>query len=118
METENQTEDPPEHVATFAELAGILNMSRSTLYDLRRRESLTGTRRGRPDGSPRYPGTRGRGVLFRLEVGRGGGDCRQRDSRHVLRRPRRPRGRHGSTFTRSSSQTTTSWSAQSTGMPP
>ena len=38
METENQTEDPPEHVATFAELAGILNMSRSTLYDLRRRD--------------------------------------------------------------------------------
>lgn len=38
MKTENQTEDPPEHVATFAELAGILNMSRSTLYDMRRRD--------------------------------------------------------------------------------
>ncbi len=31
--------------------------------------------------SPRYPGTRGRGVLFRLEVGRGGGDCYTYDRR-------------------------------------
>jgi len=38
VKTENQTEDPSEHVSTFAELAGILNMSRSTLYDLRRRD--------------------------------------------------------------------------------
>ena len=35
----------------------------------------------------RYPGTRGRGVLFRLEVGRGGWDCYTYDRRKSSKQP-------------------------------